>query len=245
MESEVSDRQDAEEEFQWDVFVEALRHYVRLELAGEDAEATYPEWAFHIRTSIECRDAYLQELHQQSLAQVDIAALEQVSILLQQPDHAMPIRPAADWRERTIEHGRAWLESATERWRQVELSLADLRVGAEGTAPAMVGLMSDDAGSSGATQASLQIAPENSGFELSLIVSMDANAGTADLYRAEVLLTLFDRLGDYSGVELYLTSHETRQHAITDKQGRAHFTNLPAAQLTSMHLTVLFPEETS
>lgn len=46
--------------------VDNLTAYVRLELAGQDAAATYPDLAFAVKTSIEVAEAYRVELRKQT-----------------------------------------------------------------------------------------------------------------------------------------------------------------------------------
>ncbi len=232
----------AEEEFDWAHFSQSLIAYVYLELNRQAAAETYPDVAFQILTSVECQAAYQHELRRQSLAQVDAAAIKQIQALLprlQQP--AAPVTPAPDWLERTVEHGRAWLEAGTERWRQVQLSLAGLQFGPAGQL-ATTGLMSEDQPTAARAEGALQVAPPEASFELTLVVLPDRTAAEPNLYQAEVMLTLLDRFGDYAGIDLYLFWDGTTQQATTDQLGRALFTALPQTQIKAMSLIVILPD---
>lgn len=239
-----------DEEFLWATFMNDLPSYVRLEFAGQSPEAIYPEWAFHIATSVECQNAYSQELRRQSLAQaadkVTVAQAGNVVNLLRHLHSATlstaTPAPAPSWVERKIEHGRAWLEAGTQRWRQVQLSLFNLHLYAAGQ-PAVIGLMSDERPDPAAVAGTLQVAPQDAGFELTIAVSPDPSAAAPVLYQAEVMLTLFDRFGDYAGVDLYLMWDETIRQATTDYFGRAMFTDLPPMQIKAMSLIVVLPNE--
>lgn len=241
-EAENPEMAEPEEEFSWDLFIRDLRDYVRLELAGQDAATHYAEWAFQINTSVECRDAYLRELHRQSLDWVDDRVRQQVQQLLQPSPIVSPISPAANWLDRTIADGRAWLDASTQRWRQVQISLADLHFGPTNQS-AVAGLMSDETPAGSGMQGTLQVAPPDSGFELTIAVSADLAATDPNLYQAEIMVTLLDRFGNYSGVDLYLLWDDVTRQTTTDAFGRARFTGLPAAQVKAMSLTVVFPDD--
>ena len=229
---------ESDEEFQWDLFLAELVDYVRLELEGHNADVLYPGSAFHIQTSLECQEAYQRELQRQSLRQLDRAAMQHVVSLLP----ALVIAPKADWLEQRIEHGRAWLDGASKLWRQVQVSFADLTLGALGQ-PAVAGLMSDDLTLAQPAKGIMQVAPQGASFELTVAVSPDPAATEPAVYQAEVMLTLFERFGDYSGVELYLLWEDLAQQATTDAFGRARFTGLPSGQITAMSLIVVLPQD--
>lgn len=234
----ISTDDESDEEFQWDLFLTELTDYVRLELEGQRAEAIYPVWAFHIQTSVECQEAYQRELQRQSLRQLDRAAIQQVARLLP----ALAVVPAADWLEQRIDHGRAWLDGASKLWRQVQVSFADLTLGSIGQ-PAVAGLMSDDLSVAQPPKGIMQVAPQGASFELTVAVSPDPAATESAIYQAEVMLTLFERFGDYSGVELYLLWEDIAQQATTDAFGRARFSGLPSGQITAMSLIVVLPQD--
>lgn len=229
---------ESDDEFPWHRFMRDLVHYVYLDLRGEDAETNYPEWAFHIRTSIECQTAYAQELHRQSVADVDPLLMEQSRKLLQQARAISPPVPAPTWVERVLTQGRAWVDDVTAQWRQVQFTFADLRLDPP-TSSTAAGLMGDEMPVD-APQGTLQFALPDSGFEVTVIVSPEV---VAERYRAEIILTLHERFGDYSGIELYLTWDEATYQATTDAMGRALFTDLPADRLQAMKLLVVFAEE--
>ena len=238
-ETEAAETGKSEDEFQWEQFEEDLVDYVRLELEGQNVEDTYEDWAFHIQTSIECYNAYLHELQRQSLERVDGAVLQRVSTLLQSADNQSSVQPAANWLIRTIEHGRAWLESESQRWRQIEVSLSGLTMGSPDT-QAAVGLMSDESAQAVAS-GGLQLTPDDSNFELDVVISPDENSPA--LCQADVTVTLIDRFGDYSGSVVYLAWEETVNHGSTDELGRVRFSSLPKTKLNKMNLTVVFPDE--
>jgi len=229
----------SDEEFQWDLFLVELTNYVRLELAGQNADALYPEWAFHIQTSVECQEAYQRELHRQSLLHLD-RTVPQSQLFNLLP--ALAVMPDASWLEQRIEHGRAWLDSASNLWRQVQLSLAELTFGAGGQ-PAVAGLMSDELSAAQPSTGVMQVAPQGASFELTVAVSPDPAMTDPSIYQAEVILTLFERFGDYSGVELYLLWEDISQQATTDAFGRARFTGLPSGSITAMSLIVVLPQD--
>lgn len=239
-----------EEEFPWATFMKDLPAYVRLEFAGQSPEAIYPEWAFHIATSVECQNAYYQELRRQSLAQANIAVNaaqpgKAVSLLHQlRQANLSPLipPPAPSWLERVLTHGRAWVDAGTENWRRLQVSLADLSL-VSTPAPALTGLMSDMPTTRPINLSTLHIAPAQAGFDLSLTVQKEPTDATQEQFQVEVMLTLFDRFGDYAGVDLYLSWDEATRQATTNAFGRALFTGLPAAQAKAMSLVVIFPDD--
>jgi hypothetical protein len=140
-----------------------------------------------------------------------------------------------------MDHGRAWLEQETGRWRQVWLSLAELGRG-PAVAPALVGLMTDEATESATARGALNVAPTGARFEIKLnVVSEPASAGK-ELCRVDAALTLKNRFGDFSGAQVTLLWGDTAHTQETDALGKVSFGGLPCDQLDSMSLTVVLPE---
>lgn len=230
-----------DELFSWQDFEDDLKHYVQLELAGNNAEAVYPECAFHINTSVECRDAYLHELHRQSHTHIDDALLQQARQLLQANPAPAPA-PYHQWLEQAVAHGRGWLERATQQWRQVEILFSELHAPTTGS-PAYSGLMGDEEAGAQELIGALQVMPEDANFELTVRMSSTEAGEDAQARRqAEITVTMLDTFGDYSGIDVYLTWDDQTQHATTDALGRVYFTDLPAHHIKIMRLTVVFPE---
>lgn len=237
----------AEEEFAWATFINELPAYVRLALDGQVPEETYPEWAFHIATSVECQAAYYQELRKQSLAQAvaDTKITESskaVRVLHQLRGATVPTvpPPASAWLERVIEHGRGWVEAETAKWRRLQIAFTGLQSGIAGS-PALVGMMSDAGTTARRSTDALSVAPAESGFEVAISVLPNAGSSEKTTCQVEVLLTLHERFGDYSGVDLILQWDDTSREVTTDRLGRAIFTDLPYDQVKAMSLIVLLP----
>jgi hypothetical protein len=154
------------------------------------------------------------------------------------PAASTPPAPELDWLEIALEQGRAWLDQGTERWRRLWLALPTLGRPLQ-PAPALAGLMNEMPISLPSYQGTTRVAPPEAHFELQLIVVPDP--ADPDLGRLEVALTLKDRFGDFSGVQVTLLWDDTAQRAVTDAQGEVVFTGLPLDQLPSMRLLVTFP----
>jgi hypothetical protein len=220
-----------------------LADYVRLELDGQAAAQAYPEVAFHIETCDQCEAAYYREFRAQgqnkSLAELrQIGGRAQVVGALEQ----ILAAPAPDpsWRQIALDHGRAWLDQETGRWRQVWLSLATLGGGPR-AAPALAGLMTDGIQEPSPVQESLDVAPIGADFEIKLnVVSEPTSAGEV-LCRVDVALTLKNRFGDFSGAQVTLLWGDTAHTQQTDALGKVSFSGLPCNQLDFMSLMVVFP----
>jgi hypothetical protein len=236
-----------EEEFPWATFMNDLPAYVRLEFAGQSPEDIYPEWAFHIATSVECQAAYYEELRKQSLAQAVANAnvvepSKAASVLRQLRNASVPTAPtpSPSWAERVIEHGRAWIEAETAKWRQLQITFRGLQSGAT-VAPALAGMMSSASTAAKLPPDTLYVAPADSGFEVAIAVLPQVGSGDKTTCQVEVMLTLYEQFGDYSGIDLLLQWDDASRQATTDRMGRAVFTELPYDQVKAMNLTVLLP----
>ncbi len=138
-----------------------------------------------------------------------------------------------------LDHGRAWLEKETGRWRQLALSLPSLGVKPQG-APALAGLMS--AGAASPAPAQRTLAPAGANFEIKLLVGPDPTPEGKGLSRLDVVLTMLDRLGDFSGAHVTLWQGSVARTQHTDALGKVTFDGLPGDQLASMSLTVTLPD---
>ena len=161
---------------------------------------------------------------------------EPIGISVPQP----PTAPDPSWQEVALDQGRAWLETETKRWRQLWLSLPPLwRQSQE--APALAGMLQKGVVvPPSSSQGTMKIAPPKAHFEMQLSVVSDQKE--QDLCRLNVDLTLKDRFGDFSGVQVTLLWNNSAQSKETNPQGEVSFTGLPIDQLASMRLLVTFPE---
>jgi len=144
-----------------------------------------------------------------------------------------------NWYQVALDRGRAWLERETGRWRQLWLSLPTLGDTSQ-RAPALAGLMGDAAESPASAQWTL--APDDAHFEIRLAIEPDTTAAEAALCWLEVVLTLRDRFGDFSGVPVTLLWGGDAHRQETDALGKVSFAGLPADQLASMSLAVTLPD---
>jgi len=242
---------NAIEQINWAGFQTKLADYVRLELAGEAAEAVYPEMAFYIQYAPACQAAYDGEFRRQGLAQpietlLTAAQQQAVVTTLHQvfaqnggvSDPAPNPAPNPDWVATAIEHGRVWIDRITQRWQQVELSLAALQPGLRPTIE-VAGFLSDEHGTT-PTHGALQISPEGANFEVML--TLEPDGALAGQYQLAASVTLFDRFGDFSGVQLTLLWGDTARVAVTDALGHARFSGLPIDQLPIMQVRVKLPD---
>lgn len=235
---------------EWEMFQKNLADYVRLELAGQAADEMYPELAFYLATSPFCEEAYYQEFHAQGL-QKSVTDLQHVgqraqvapamSHILAYRPRELPLSPEPNWVEISLEHGRAWLERTTKRWRQLQLTLPTLPAGAEGTT-ALAGFLSGDAGGASPVTGTRQIAPSEAHFELSLLVMPAPVNETDKRCILEVALTLHERFGNFAGIDLWLFWGAEARHQQTDSLGKAIFTDLPCDQLPAMQLIIRLPD---
>jgi hypothetical protein len=221
-----------------------LADYIRLELAGQAAEQTYPEVALHVETCPKCEVAYYREFRAQgqrkSVPELQqIGQRSQVAQVMQQivsPAGPQPI-PDPSWYEIALTHGRAWLEQETGRWRQLVLSLATLGQGPHGT-PALAGLMSL-APSAASVLGDIEIISPDDNYEIKLAVVSDSTAAAEDMCRVEVAVSCQDRFGDFSGIEVTLWWGGSAHTRETDALGRVSFEGLPCQQLPFMNLGVV------
>ena len=243
-----TEHEKTKEDRNWERFLEQLVDYVRLELAGENADDTYPDIAFYIERSQECENTYYQEFRRQGL-QKSLAELrqlgnrEQVAGVMQQildsttSEDTSPLDPA--WYEVAIEQGRAWIDRQTERWRQVRFVLTGLSLGGQPT-PAFSGFMSAEAKTTNTQQAELYIAPEGADLQVQVhvIPEPDPHAVHCQL---EVNVDWQDGFGDYSGAVVRLIQAGRVDSQTTDALGKARFNNLPL-DLDGIEVQVTTPE---
>lgn len=147
--------------------------------------------------------------------------------------------PDPGWLEQLFDLGRTWVEPKTGRWRQVSVALANLGR-QHGQAAALKGLMSEAIETPPAPY-SLTIAPNEANFELELTFSPDPTGGVANLCQLGVTLTLLDRLGDFSGVQVTLQWGRQVYTGKTNSLGEVTFPQLPCDQLEQMNLIVTLP----
>jgi hypothetical protein len=216
-----------------DECLELLPDYLSAEEAGEAHTEIWHPVIVHLDTCPNC-SAACEELKDM----LDLAFADHGVELPHYPTPDLSfLRP--NWVQVALESGRAWLEQETGRWRQLVLSLPTLVSGPQ-RAPAVMGLMGDEDAAPEAAQQTL--APDEANFEIKLAVAPDkAEAGT-ELCRLDIVLTLFDRLGDFSGVPVVLSWGNEEQTLETDPLGKVSFMELPCDQLPIMRLTVKLPE---
>ncbi|MCC6167327.1 MAG: hypothetical protein IT329_08880 [Caldilineaceae bacterium] len=237
----------------------ALTDYVSRELADLPLDGEWAAITDHLEECAGCEALYDREFRRQGLA-LPLAALQQVGrraavagvmdqiLAALTPAQPEPARPG--WRPVRLEHGQGWVDRATESWRRVELFLGSFLEplgGAAQPAPAWAGLMSAGADLDAAS-AGPAVTPEGANFELYVAVTprgrgdADAGADGAPLCDLEATLTLYDRFGDYSGVEVTLLHGTTVRQAVTDSLGKVRFEGLAYAALAEMRLVVHLPE---
>jgi hypothetical protein len=222
-----------------------LPEYVRQELAHQPVEMLYPVVADHLQTCLDCEEAYDLEFHRQgmllSLPQAQAlgnrAAVAHGMAEMMQGVQPVPVT----WVETLWEYGRSWRDELTGGWRQLELMLSHLR-GPQTNAPALAGRLHAARDPEGDTSgASLHAAPESAQFELRVLWRRQAQSGEHCLL--EVVITLYDRFGDYSGVEVLLQTEDRVHVATTNALGKVEFGELTCADLGSMRLLIRMPEE--
>jgi hypothetical protein len=222
-----------------------LAEYVRLELSGQAADQVYPALAFHLEICQRCEAAYYREFRSQgqnkSLAELQqIGQRSQVAAVIQRIAPAEPVPvPDPSWGELALEYGRAWLEQETGQLRRVWLSLASLGdrlgQGAVGQpAPALTGLMGTT--SVAPILGAMEVTPPD--CEIKLVILTDPNSTEAESCQVEVAISLKDRFGDFSGLEVTLLWENSAQIRKTDDMGRVSFTGLPCERVGSMSLIV-------
>jgi hypothetical protein len=145
--------------------------------------------------------------------------------------------------EQGLAQGRAWLEPVTQRWREVQLYLGQLLMGPDAQpAYALAGLMGEGAPSDWPGTRSGHFAPELANFELTLVVTPEPVPTGEQQCQLEVIITLHDALGDYSGVAVTLAWGEQVRTGTTDSLGKVIFEHLPCGELPAMSLTVTLPD---
>lgn len=231
----------------WASFQEKLADYVRLELAGEAADEIYPEIAFYIQHAPACQAAYDREFRRQGLAkpleellptqrrQTAITTLHEV--FAPATSVAAPVQP--DWVATTLEYGRAWIDQLSQRWRQVEIVLATLPLGS--TSPAEVAGFLGAETATPSNRRTMQISPVGANFEVMVTIAPEPTA--TGQYQVEAHITLFDRFGDFSGVEMALIGENVTRMATTDALGHVRFANVAGEQLPLLRLQIHLPAE--
>jgi len=145
--------------------------------------------------------------------------------------------------EQGLMQGRAWLEPVTQRWREVQLYLGQLLTGPDAQpAYALAGLMGEGAPSHWPVTLSGHFTPELANFELTLVVTPEPVPAGEKQCQLEVIVTLHDALGDYSGVAVTLTWGDQARMGTTDSLGKVIFEHLPCGELPAMSLTVTLPD---
>ena len=145
--------------------------------------------------------------------------------------------------EQGLMQGRAWLEPVTQRWREVQLHLGQLLTGADAQpAYALAGLMGEGAAPDPPVTLSGHFAPELANFELALVVTLEPAPAGEKQCQLEVIVTLHDALGDYSGVAVTLTWGDQARTGTTDSLGKVIFAHLPCGELPAISLMVTLPD---
>jgi hypothetical protein len=154
-----------------------------------------------------------------------------------------PERATAEpgWVEQVVGFGRVWLEPESGRWRQIAVALTNL--GRPPQAPAALpGMMGQPAGLAASGPEQLSLAPPGADFELEISFGPDQSSGEPDHCRLAVMLTLLDRFGDFSGIDVILHWGEQTRREVTNALGQVTFAALPCAQLNQMNLMVTLPD---
>jgi hypothetical protein len=215
-----------------------LPDYLQAEREGQAHEERWHAVALHLETCPHCAAEYA------TLS--DLVALAYGERGVEPPRYPVPklaflhpsLAPDPNWYQVALDYGRAWLEKETGRWRQLWLSLPTLG-DRQQRAPALAGLMGEVAVPPPSVHRTL--APANANFEIELTVVPDPTSDDADLCRVDVALTLQDRFGDFSAVQVTLLWGSDARTEETDALGQVSFTGLPCDQLASMRLIVTLP----
>jgi hypothetical protein len=231
--------------------------YVQQELANNPVEQLFPTVAMHIETCPDCEAAYYREFRQQGLLK-SVAELQQVGhpsdvlakLLSPVAVNSTSVLVAPGWLETTWQSGRAWLDQASITWRQFEIVFSKLvsqeSLGSQDTVPAWVlaGLQGGDEELQGRWQKqmgdSFTVVVMESKLEVHCELSTDRLA--PEQCRLDIAVTLHDRFGDYSGVEITLLYADVAKVATTDALGKSHFDGIPRSQLQALRLIVRLPE---
>ena len=189
--------------------------YVRRELDGEPVQRQMADVSFHIETCPNCEELYFREFRRQGelrsseqLRQVPLwpgvaAAIEQITV------DAM----LHTWNERMLAYGRAWFDRASGQLRQFEVLLADLlQPPPPALELALAGLQGEPAKDSGGI---LQLSAEDDGFDLAVRTLPD-RGGLPAFCQLEVVIALYDALGDFAGAEVTLVAGAVKT-AVSDE----------------------------
>lgn len=240
---------ESSEDFNWETFLTSLQLFVQQELSGTVADLMFPDLPFHIRTSPECQQAYYRELRRQSLLLATVnpntvegmKELAMLDKLFNTPTQPISEAQTSNWVEQIINHGRGWLEEGSRRWRQLEISFTGLHLSTTAS-PLLIGTMSEERTDKEITMGEIHVIPQDANFELSITVSPDTIVSNQSFHKMEVMVTLSDRFGDYSGVDLILSYAEVTKHSTTNSLGHAIFTRLPTQYIQLMTLNVSLPD---
>jgi hypothetical protein len=227
-----------------EVYQARLAGYVSEELNNQAVERLYPDIAFHLESCENCATVYNREFRRQG-RQKTLPELQQIGDRAQ-VEAAMrqilsPSRPNPAWSQVVLEHGRAWLEQETGRYRQLWLSLAALG-NLPGRTPAPAGMMGPDSASSDVL-GQLDMTFPAANVEIKLVLLADSTTTGEDHCRVDLVLTLKDHFGDFSGVQVTLLWDDASpQVKKTDALGKVSFTGLPCYQLPVMSLEIVLPD---
>lgn len=221
-----------------------LAQYVREELANEPAELTHPAVTAHIESCAACEAAYYHEFRSQGRRR-SLSELRQVgerSAVAGTLAHILsPAAPAtenaSDWRETAVEHGRAWFDRATGQMRQARLWLADL-LQPPPMAPVLAGWQGQPADEAESATLRVDVAD---GVELVMRL-LPTPAAQPDLADLQIAVSLPDRFGDYSGIQVTLQSPNESRSAVTDELGKVTFAGIVKSSITHMQVLIQAPE---
>lgn len=221
-----------------------LKKYVQLELDGQDADAAYPEVALLIDIFDECQEAYYEEFHRQGQSR-SVADLKNLGNHEAVEHEMSQILPSENWYEVTLADGIAWLEEGTNAWRRFLPSLSNFQI--PGESPVAIGGYLSGEDKQEAEQRSeegrtLHFSPEKANFEMKVQVQPDLSVTQKNFCLLNITVTLLDRLGDFSGVQISLIWNGNLLTKITDSLGKVQFSKFPCDQLFSMNLVVTLPE---
>jgi hypothetical protein len=231
---------------------------VRLELSGAPAVAQHPDIALLVETVPACEEAYYREFRRQGL-QLSATELRAHSLnpersaldfLSASVDEGAIDENASGLHKVWIEHGWAWVEQLGGRWRELRLSLQELDF-TRGSPAVLQGMMGNDVDEEAASTedvssraiqsyAQLSVEPEDAAFDLRVLISrVEAPAGS--MCSVDVIASLHDRFGDYSGVDVHLRLDAEELIASTDIEGVAHFPSVPCHALRNAYLVIRLP----
>jgi hypothetical protein len=149
--------------------------------------------------------------------------------------------PDPSWRQTALEHGLAWLEQQTGRWRQVWLSLSSLGTSTAG-ASAPAGLMGAGVLTQRSMPGAMYVSGAGANFEMKIRVAPEPAPTGPNLCRLELDFNLEERFGDFSGVQVTLFRDKASDTQVTNVQGEVSFSGLLCDQIGNMSLVVILPE---